>query len=108
MRSQGLRMLCAALLLLAAWSCRSTGGPNPPADYATPAAAADAPLVAPLADEGSDQILSWVDGQVITDWASEIARRDRAIDGYLNDTDPGRAAKYGFRKIGRASCRERV
>ena len=97
MRYRGLRMLCVALLLPAAWSCRSTGGPNPPADYATPAAAVDAPLVAPLADDRSDQILSWVDGQVITDWASEIARRDRAIDAYLNDTDPGRAGKYGFR-----------
>src|SRR5687767_14461972 len=90
-------MLGVALLLLAAWSCRSTGAPIVPADYPTPAAAVDAPFVAPLADDTSDQILSWVDGQVITDWASEIARRDRAIDAYLNDTDPGRAAKYGFR-----------
>ena len=41
--------------------------------------------------------MSWVDGQVVTDWAAEIAKRERAIDGYLNDADPGRAAKYGFR-----------
>ena len=41
--------------------------------------------------------MSWVDGQVVTDWAAEIAKRERAIDGYLNDTDPARAATYGFR-----------
>ena len=27
----------------------------------------------------------------------EIGRREKAIDGYLNDADPERAAKYGFR-----------
>ena len=41
--------------------------------------------------------MSWVDGQVVTDWAAEIAKRERAIDGYLNDTDPGHAQTYGFR-----------
>ena len=41
--------------------------------------------------------MSWVDGQVVTDWAAEIAKREKAIDGYLNDTDPARAARYGFR-----------
>ncbi len=40
--------------------------------------------------------MSWVDGQVVTDWAAEIAKRERAIDGYLNDTDPGRAADVRF------------
>ena len=50
-----------------------------------------------LKDDSSDDIVSWVDGQVVTDWSAEIAKRERAIDGYLNDTDPGRAAKYGFR-----------
>ena len=33
----------------------------------------------------------------ITDWAAEIGKRDQAIEGYLNDTDPTRAEKYGFR-----------
>ena len=45
-------------------------------------------LVAPLANDTSDDIVSWVDGQVVTDWAAEIAKRERAIDGYLNDADP--------------------
>ena len=48
-------------------------------------------------DDSSEDIMSWVDGQVVTDWAAEIAKRDRAIDGYLNDADPDHAAKYGFR-----------
>ena len=51
----------------------------------------------PLEDDTSEEIVSWVDGQVVTDWAAEIAKRERAIDGYLNDTDPVRAEKYGFR-----------
>ena len=66
-------------------------------EYAAAAARADAGLVAPLKDDTSDEIVSWVDGQVVTDWTAEIAKRDRAIDGYLNDTDPARAEKYGFR-----------
>ena len=41
--------------------------------------------------------MSWVDGQVVTDWAAEIAKRERAIEGYLDDADPVRAEKYGFR-----------
>src|SRR4029450_11188005 len=38
-----------------------------------------------------------VDGQVVKDWASEVTKRQRAIDGYLNDEDPAHAEKYGFR-----------
>ena len=53
--------------------------------------------MAPLKNDTSEEIVSWVDGQVVTDWAAEIAKRERAIDGYLNDTDPARAEKYGFR-----------
>jgi hypothetical protein len=53
--------------------------------------------VAPLKDDTSEEIVSWVDGQVVTDWAAEMTKRERAIDGYLNDADPGRAEKYGFR-----------
>jgi hypothetical protein len=54
-------------------------------------------LVGPVQDDTSADIVSWVDGQVITDWTAEIAKRQQAIDGYLNDADPDRAAKYGFR-----------
>ena len=41
---------------------------------------AEAGLVAPLADDTSDEIVSWVDGQVVTDWPAEIAKRERAIE----------------------------
>ncbi len=58
---------------------------------------AKAGLVGPLDDSASEEIISWVDGQVVTDWAAEIKKREQAIDGYLNDSDPERAAKYGFR-----------
>ena len=66
-------------------------------EYAAAAARADAGLVAPLKDDSSEAIVSWVDGQAVTDWAAEVTKRERAIDGYLNDADPGRAEKYGFR-----------
>ena len=55
-------------------------------------------MVSVPADDGQDAIISWVDGQVVTDWSAEADKRDRAIEGYLDDADPGRAAKYGFRE----------
>jgi TIR domain/RoxA-like, cytochrome c-like len=57
----------------------------------------DADLVGPLRDDTQDAIVSWVDGKVVNDWPAEIEKRDRAIAAYLNDADPERAAKYGFR-----------
>jgi len=54
-------------------------------------------LVGPPKDDTREEIVSWVDGQVVTDWKAEISKRDRATAGYLDDTDPGRAEKYGFR-----------
>ena len=85
-----------ALCAVAASACG--GGPetaNP--EYVAAASRAEAGLVAPLQDDSGAAIMSWVDGQVVTDWAAEVAKRERAIDGYLNDTDPVRAEKYGFR-----------
>jgi hypothetical protein len=93
-RTFALRMI--AFCVLATSACG--GGPetaNP--EYAAAAARAEAGLVAPLRDDSGAEIVSWVDGQVVTDWGAEVAKRDRAIDGYLNDTDPVRAEKYGFR-----------
>jgi hypothetical protein len=78
-----------------AFACRApakdsqTSGPQ--------AGTPDGGLVRPLQDDSSDEIVSWVDGQVVKNWASEIAKRQRAIDGYLEDADPVRAEKYGFR-----------
>jgi hypothetical protein len=90
------RNVCGALLVvLTAAGC--TRGSDSAPEYADAGERAEAGLVAPLADDTSDEIMSWVDGQVVTDWAAEIERRDRAIQGYLNDTDPARAATYGFR-----------
>ena len=55
-------------------------------------------LVSPLEDDASDDVLSWVDGKPIASWTDEVKRREAAIAGYLNDTDPEHAEKYGFRK----------
>jgi hypothetical protein len=88
--------LYVAIALLAVSSCRATPDANRQPEYDA-AARADAQFVAPLPDDESDQILSWVDGKAVTDWAAEITKRDHAIDAYLNDSDPARAAKYGFR-----------
>jgi len=88
------RLSCTILVALALCACSrptTTRGPEPPPQ------GADSRFVAPLSDDTSDEILSWVDGTVVTDWAAEITRRERAIEGYLSDTDPIRAEKYGFR-----------
>jgi mono/diheme cytochrome c family protein len=78
------------------WACGGGGG-NTAGDYTNAPAPAGGGIVGPLQNDTSEDIVSWVDGQVVTDWASEIARRDRAIDAYLNDSDAARAGKYGFR-----------
>jgi hypothetical protein len=90
-------LCCLAITLFTAWGCRTTDAPARSTNYVLPGTSADAAVVAPVADDGSDQIVSWVDGKAVTDWAAEIARRDHAIEDYLNDADPARAAKYGFR-----------
>ena len=88
---------CMVLLALAACAC-SRGTDTPPAESRDVPRTLGGPVVAPLADDTSDQIVSWVDGQAVTDWAAEIAKRERAIEQYLNDTDPARAEQYGFRE----------
>ena len=90
------RLICAALVCIGLNACSR----GPAADAIGGAAAAagrSQGMLAPLKDDTSEEIVSWIDGQVVTDWATEIAKRDRAIDGYLNDRDPGRAEQYGFR-----------
>jgi len=77
------------------WAC---GGPG--RDSREPAAVpsrAEGGPVGPMRDDSGAAIVSWVDGQAVTDWAAEIGKRERAIAGYLDDADPGRAEKYGFR-----------
>jgi hypothetical protein len=87
---------CLVLVLVAVSGCRPNraddryqqdGGPR----------AVNGGLVTSLQNDSRAEIVSWVDGQVVSDWAVEIAKRDAAIERYLNDSDPGRAAKYGFR-----------
>jgi mono/diheme cytochrome c family protein len=81
---------------MAVCSCSSDPATDNP-EYVAAAQRAEAGLVAPLKDDTAEEIVSWVDGEVVTDWTAEIAKRERAINGYLNDTDPARAEKYGFR-----------
>jgi processive rubber oxygenase RoxA-like protein len=90
-------LVCFALLLVIYGCSRDTPDKRTTTATTTAAAKGTAGLVGPLTDDTSDDILSWVDGQVVTDWAAEITRRDGALEGYLNDTDPARAQKYGFR-----------
>jgi hypothetical protein len=96
MRIHRLAIGAAALTLLgvAAW----TSGAAPQAQT-NPASRPGSPgrLLAPLGQDAGPDILSWVDGTPVTDWAAEISRRDQAIQHYLDDDEPGRAASYGFR-----------
>jgi len=85
------------IALVAGSLCACGGTANDKPAYNAAANAAGAGLVGPLKDDTRAEIVSWVDGQVVTDWTAEIAKRQQAIDGYLNDSDPARAQKYGFR-----------
>ena len=73
------------MVALVACACSRPASQNP--EYKAAAERAVAGLVAPLKNDTSEEIVSWVDGQVVTDWAKEIAKLDEAIDGYLNDAD---------------------
>src|SRR5688500_14706812 len=87
----------AGAILLVVTACACSGGISdtaPQQNRGIPGAVPGG-AIAPPAQDTSDQIVSWVDGQAVTDWASEIRKRDEAIDRYLNDADPGR-------EIGRA------
>ena len=91
-------LVCAALTLLVCACNRGPAGEGTPAATTAATATGTPGFVGPLTNDTSEDIVSWVDGQVITDWAAEVAKRDRAIEGYLSDTDEIRAEKYGFRK----------
>jgi hypothetical protein len=88
----------ASIIVSLGLACACSSSPAPPApEYAAAAERFTAGLVSPLGEDTSDDIVSWVDGQLVTDWQAEISKRERAIEGYLNDADPERAAEYGFR-----------
>ena len=93
---QPLGVFCAFMTAVLLAAC---GGAPAKESGVHPAAAARAAggIVAPLENDDSDDIISWVDGQVVTDWTAEVAKREQAIQGYLNDADPARAERYGFR-----------
>jgi hypothetical protein len=89
-------LICVALVCGTLFACRREPAKEK-AEYSGEARPSAGGLVGPLKDDTSDGIVSWVDGQVVTDWPAEVAKREQAIERYLNDTDPGRAEKYGFR-----------
>lgn len=86
---------CAAVLVVAG-AC--SHGPTSGSRSIVEPAAATGRLVRPPAADTRDQIVSWVDDQVVTDWPAERAKRQHAIQGYLDDADPVRAVQYGFRE----------
>lgn len=93
---RNLQLRSVALAAVVVCSC-SRGPATETREYPAAPGTTGGALVGPLKDDTSDQIMSWVDGQVVTDWTAEITKRERAIAEYLDDADPGRAGKYGFR-----------
>jgi hypothetical protein len=93
-RSQVLRL--SVVFAAVAVCVLANGQPGENRAHSAPGGATDGRLLPPREDT-SDAIVSWVDGQPVVDWAAEIAKRDLAIESYLNDSDPVRAKKYGFR-----------
>ena len=73
--------VCIALSSALVWSSCGRGPSSEETKLASTANATSGGLVGPLKDDSSNDILSWVDGQVVSDWSAEIAKRDRAIDG---------------------------
>ena len=89
------RLVPILLAGLAVYACGRGAATTPRYDVAP--GSAEGTFVAPLADDTSAEIVSWVDRQVVTDWSAEVDKRERAIAAYLSDDDPVRAEKYGFR-----------
>jgi hypothetical protein len=89
-------ILWAAALAIGAGAC-NRAGEKPTEIYSDAAKRASEGIVAPIDDDSSEEIVSWVDGHVVTDWTAEVAKRDRALEAYLSDADPERAKIYGFR-----------
>ena len=58
-----------------------------------PGAVAGGGIVAPLKDDSSEEIVSWVDGEVVRDWTAEVAKRERAIAGDVQEAEPAHADK---------------
>jgi hypothetical protein len=91
-----LRRITVFVLAIAVVACVRNAGYDA-SEYKVAAERAKSGFVAPLQDDTAADIMSWVDGAPVTDWNAEIHKREGAIEGYLNDADPGRAEKYGFR-----------
>jgi mono/diheme cytochrome c family protein len=85
-----------ALIVVAAASCSPAPAERSAVNTAAATRAVEG-VVAPLEDDATGEIVSWVDGRAVSDWTAEIAKRERAIERYLNDADPAHAEKYGFR-----------
>ncbi len=88
----GVAGICAGAL-----GCGGASPASKSEENARPRSVVAGQVVKPLESDASDDIVSWVDGRVITDWPAEAALREKAIEAYLNDADPGRAKQYGFR-----------
>ena len=68
---RNLRLGC--ILLVAIFVCACTRGPaNENREYAAVAERVNAGLVAPLKNDTSEEIVSWVDGHAVSNWAAEI------------------------------------
>ena len=74
-------VLCwIAAVCVAVGACGRGATPQKP-EYVAAAERAQAGLVGPLKDDTGDDIVSWVDGQVVTDWPAEIAKRSAPSTG---------------------------
>ena len=91
-----LNVICAAGFVVAMSACSRQPATESSVNTAAAARASEG-IVAPLEDDTSDAIISWVDGHVVADWTAEIGKREQAIERYLSDSDPAHAEKYGFR-----------
>jgi hypothetical protein len=89
--------LLVAFAICGVAACRREPVAEKAQGYAQPESPTQAQVAGPPKEDSSPDVVSWVDGRVIADWPAEIVKRERAIQTYLEDADPERAAQYGFR-----------
>ena len=73
-RIRPLRLRCAAVPVRVRLQSRDASEEEA---TTTAAATGTAGLVGPLTNDTSEDIVSWVDGQVVTNWPAEIGKRDQ-------------------------------
>src|SRR4051812_33062098 len=90
----GVTILACGLTVYFFQACKPRGSSVKSEGYKGGSAGCEAIPTANLYKD-DNQIISWIDGQPVTDWPQEMNRRDKCLADYLTDNDAGRAKTFG-------------